>query len=123
MLKKLYSVLTEADNKYMISFLGAKNYIKTHLKDQGQGLRYQTLHSCQQFTQCVKVKNKGGLNAPTVNKIAILLPSSDIITKKHKRQVKLCVYYLQSSVISSTYPPIVIVISLLPFTLPSDVLP
>ena len=31
---KLHDILTEADNKYINSFIGVKEYVETHLKDK-----------------------------------------------------------------------------------------
>ena len=87
--KKLHTVLMEADNKYINAFLGVKDYIETHLKDKVWDIKL-FIHANDSPSV---LKHKGCLNVPTVNEIAILLPSSDIITKNHKRQVKSCVFF------------------------------
>ena len=88
--KKLHTVLMEADNKYIKSFLGVKDYIETHLKDKVWDIKL-SIHANDSHSV---LKHKGRLNVPTVNEIAIVLPSSDIITKHHKRQVKSCFFLL-----------------------------
>ena len=80
---KLHAIMIEADNKYIKSFLGVKEYVETHLKDKIWDINL-TIHANSPATT---LKHKGRLNAPTVDKIAILLPGSGVITKKHKRYV------------------------------------
>ena len=68
---------------YIKSFLGVKEYVETRLTDKIWDVNL-TIHVNSPATT---LKHKGRLNAPTVDKIAISLPSSDVITKKHKRYV------------------------------------
>lgn len=78
---KLHGILTEADNKYIKSFLGVKEYVETHLKDKVWDVKL-SIHANESPNSLI---HKGRLNAPTVNEIAILMPSNDVITKNHKR--------------------------------------
>ena len=75
--------MMETDNKYIKSFLGVKEYVETHLKDKIWDVNL-AIHANSPATT---LKHKGRLNAPTVDEIAVLLPSSDVIKKKHKRYV------------------------------------
>ena len=81
--KMLHEILTGADNKYIKSFLGVKDYVEKHLKDKVWDVKL-SIHANESAESLV---HAGRLNAPTVNEIAILLPSDDVITDKHKRYV------------------------------------
>ena len=83
----LHTILMEADNKYIKSFLGVKEYIERHLKDKIWDIKL-SIHANE---SPITLKHKGRLNAPTVNEIAILLPNSDKITKNHKRCVQMSI--------------------------------
>ena len=80
---KLNDILTGANNTYIESFLGVKEYVETHLKDKIWDVKL-SIHANESPSS---LKHKGRLNAPSVNEIAILLPSDDVITKNHKRYV------------------------------------
>ena len=80
---KLNDILTGANNTYIKSFLGVKEYVETHLKDKIWDVKL-SIHANETPSS---LKHKGRLNAPSVNEIAILLPSDDVITKNHKRYV------------------------------------
>jgi hypothetical protein len=88
---KLHAIMMEVDDKYIKSFLGVKEYVETHLEDKIWDVNLAIHANCPATT----LKHKGRLNAPTVDKIATFLPSSDVITKKHKRYVT--VNYRQKS--------------------------
>ena len=85
---KLHDILTSAGNKYIESFLGAKEYIETHLKDKVWDVKL-SIHANASASTLV---HKGRLNAPTVNEVAILLPTDDVLTKNHKRCVRNSVF-------------------------------
>ena len=87
---KLHVILTNANNKYIETFLGVKEYIETHLKDRVWDVKL-SIHANESPNALI---HKGRLNAPTVNAIAVLLPDSDVITKNHKRFVQLFVIRL-----------------------------
>ena len=87
--KKLHNVVMEAVDKYISSFLGMKYYIETQLKDKC----WDTQLSIHANALPSVLKHKGCLNTPTVNEIEKLMPSSDIITKNHNRQVNPCAYF------------------------------
>ena len=80
--KKLHGILTEqADNRYIKSFLGVKEYVEKHLKDKVRDVKL-AIHANESPSSLI---HKGRLNAPTVKEVAILLPSDDTITKDHNR--------------------------------------
>ena len=70
-----------AENKYIQSFLGIKEYVETHLKDKVWDVKL-LIHANLSPRDLI---HKGRLNAPTVQEIAILMPDNDVITKNHKR--------------------------------------
>ena len=82
-LKNLHNILTTSQNKYIDSFLGVKQYVEKHLKNKVWDVKL-SIHANESPGS---LTHKGRLNAPTVNEIAILLPSNDILTKNHKRLV------------------------------------
>ena len=79
----LHDILTGANNKYIESFLGVKEYVEEHLQDKVWDVKL-SIHANQSPSSLI---HNGRLNAPTVNEIAILLPSNDVLTKNHKRYV------------------------------------
>ena len=79
--------MMKADNKYIKSFLGVKEYVETHLKDKIWDVNL-AIHVNSPATT---LKHKGRLNAPAVDEIAILLPSSDVITKKSTKDMTLSI--------------------------------
>ena len=81
--KNLHEILTGANNKYIKSFLGVKDYVEEHLKDKVWDVKL-SIHANNSPSSLI---HDGRLNAPTVNEIAILLPSNDVLTKNHKRYV------------------------------------
>ena len=78
---KLNNIMMDADNKYIKSFHGVKEYVETHLKDKVWDVKL-SIHANESPDPNI---HKGRLNAPTVNEIAILLPSDDGLTESHKR--------------------------------------
>ena len=81
--KNLHNILTTSQNKYIDSFLGVKQYVEKHLKNKVWDVKL-SIHANESPGS---LTHKGRLNAPTVNEIAILLPSNDVLTKNHKRLV------------------------------------
>ena len=80
-IRALHDVIMEANNKYIESFLGVKEYVESHLKNKVWDIKL-SIHANDSPNT---LQHKRRLNAPTVKEIALLLPSSDVITKKHKR--------------------------------------
>ena len=78
--------MKDAHNKYLQSFLGVKEYVKKNLKDKVWDVKL-SIHATTSTQQLI---HQGHLNAPTVDEIAILLPSDDTITQKHMRYVLFC---------------------------------
>ena len=77
-LKDLHDILmNDAHNKYFQSFLGVKEYVEQNLQDKVWDLTF-SIHATTSTQQLI---HQGHLNAPTVDEIAILLPSDDIITQ------------------------------------------
>jgi hypothetical protein len=64
-LQKLHNILANADNKYIKSFLGAKEYVETHLKDKIWDVKL-SIHTNMSPNQLI---HKGKLYAPTVKKL------------------------------------------------------
>ena len=79
--EQLHDILMHAENKYIQSFLGIKEYVETHLKDKVWDVKL-SIHANLSPSELI---HKGRLNAPTVQEIAILMPDNDVITKNHKR--------------------------------------
>ena len=79
---KLNTIMVDADNKYIKSFHGVKEYVETHLKGKGWDVKL-SIYANESPDPNI---HKGRLNAPTVNEIeiAILLSIDDSITKSHK---------------------------------------
>ena len=74
--KKVHNILMEADDKYIKSFLGVKEYFETYLKDKIWDINL-SIHANNSTST---LKHKGRCAVPTVNKISMLLPTSDSIT-------------------------------------------
>ena len=86
-LKNLHDMLmNEVHNIYLQSFLGVKDYIEKNLQDKVWDVK----HSIHATTSTQQLIHKHYLNAPTVDEIAILLPSDDTITQKHMRYELFC---------------------------------
>ena len=86
-LMNLHNILmNEVHNKYLQSFLGVKDYIEKNLQDKVSDVKL-SIHATTSTQQLI---HKGCLNMPKVEGIAILLPSDDTITEKHKRYVLFC---------------------------------
>jgi len=79
----LHDILIRANNKYIKSFLGVKDYVERHLKDNVWDVKL-SIHANESADSLV---HAGRLNAPTVDEVAILLPDNDVITANHKRYV------------------------------------
>ena len=71
----------DAHNKYIRSFLGVKQYVEENLKGKVWDVKV-SIHD-EELAQ--DLKHKGRLNVPVVNKIAIVMPESDVLTKDHCR--------------------------------------
>ena len=82
--EQLHDILMRAENKYIQSFLGVKEYVETHLKDKVWDVKL-SIHANLSPNDLI---HKGRLNAPTVQEIAILMPDNDVITKNHKRYIQ-----------------------------------
>ena len=86
-LKNLHDVLmNEVHNKYLKSFLGVKEYIEKNLQDTVVDIKLG-IHATTSMQQLVSAHH---LNGPTVDEVAILLPSDDSITQEHMRYVLFC---------------------------------
>ena len=81
--KLLHTTLIEANNKYIKSFLGVRDYINKHLQDKIWNVKL-SIHRNESQSNTV---HQGRLNLPTVNEIAILMSDDDMITKDHSRYV------------------------------------
>ena len=81
--KMLHDILIRANNKYIKSFLGVKDYVETHLNDNVWDVKL-SIHANESADSLV---HAGRLNAPTVNEVAILLPDNDVITANHRRYI------------------------------------
>ena len=84
--KKVFNLLhgilkNDADNKYIRSFLGVKQYVEENLK----GKVWDVKLSIHAEESAQDLKHKGRLNVPVVNEIAIVMPESDVLTKDHCR--------------------------------------
>ena len=76
-MKNLHNILmSEVHNKYLQSFLGIKDYIEKELQNKAWDVKL-SIHATTSTQQLI---DDSHLNAPTVNEIAILLPSDDSIT-------------------------------------------
>ena len=78
--------MNDAHNKYLRSFLGVKEYVEKNLQDKVWDVKL-SIHATASTQQLIY---QGHLNAPTVDEIAILLPSDDTITPKNMRYVLFC---------------------------------
>ena len=86
-LMNLHNILmNEVHNKYLQSFLVVKDYIEKNLQDKVSDVKL-SIHATTSTQQLI---HRGHLNIPKVEEIAILLPSDDTITEKHKRYVLFC---------------------------------
>ena len=86
-LKNLHDILmNEVHNKYIQSFLGVKEFVEKNLQDQVWDVKL-SIHAT---TSTQQLMHQGSLNAPTVDEIAILLPSDDTISQRHMRYVLFC---------------------------------
>ena len=86
-LKNLHDILmNEVHNKYLQSFLGVKEYIEKNLQDKVLDVKLG-IHATTSTQQLVSTHC---LNGPTVDEVAILLPSDDSITQEHTRYVLFC---------------------------------
>ena len=86
-LKNLHDILmNKVHKKYLQSFLGVKDYIEKNL----QGKVWDVKLSIHATTSTQPLIDEHCLNAPTVDEIAILLPSDDTIIQKHMRYVLFC---------------------------------
>ena len=84
--KKVFNLLHEtlkydAHNKYIRSFLGVKQYVEENLK----GKVWDVKLSIHAEESAQDLKHKGRLNVPVVNKIAIVMTDSDVLSKYHCR--------------------------------------
>jgi hypothetical protein len=83
--KQLHTILVEkADNKYIKEFVGVKDYVEKNLKGKVWDVKL-SIHGNQSVAG--STAHRGQLNAPTVNEVAILMPSEESITAEHKRCV------------------------------------
>ena len=81
-LKKLHDILmNEVHNKYLQSFLGVKDYIEKNLQDKELDVKL-CIHATTSTQQLITTQR---LNGPTVDEVAILLPTDDSITQEHTR--------------------------------------
>ena len=87
MLKMLHTTLIEADNKYIKSFLGVKEYVEKHLRGRVWDVQL-SIHGNEPTSKAI---HAGRLNIPTVNEVAILLPESNVISKDHKTGILLSI--------------------------------
>ena len=78
---KAHNILINANNKYIKSFQGVKDYVEKHLKDKCLDVKL-VIHANKSDS---KVTHKGRLNGPTIDEIAILIPDDSVITKDHNR--------------------------------------
>ena len=69
----------DAHNKYIRSFLGVKQYVEENLKGKVWDVKL-SIHA-EESAQDLKLK--GRLNVPVVNKIAVVMLDSDVLTKDH----------------------------------------
>ena len=83
MFKMLHMTLIEADNKYIKSFLGVKEYVEKHLRGRVWDVQL-SIHGNESTSKAI---HAGRLNIPTVNEVAILLPESNVISKDHNRYI------------------------------------
>ena len=82
--KKVFNLLhgtlkNDAHNKYIRSFLGVKQYVEENLK----GKVWDVKLSIHAEESAQDLRHKGRLNVPVVNKIAIVMPDKDVLTKDH----------------------------------------
>ena len=82
--KMLHNILkNDANNKYINSFLGVKEYVEQKCKNRvwDVKLSIHATHSAEEL------KKKGELkpNVPVVKEIAIVMPDSDLLTKHDRR--------------------------------------
>ena len=73
----------KAKNKYIESFLGVKKFVEKKLKNKVWDVKL-SIHANEPARKLV---HKGRLNAPTVNEVAIVMPTEDELTSKHERYV------------------------------------
>ena len=84
--EKLFKLLdntlrNDAENKYLESFYGVKEYVKKELKDKIWDVQL-LIHA----TESAEIlKHQGRLNGPAVKEITILMPDSDDLTKDDNR--------------------------------------
>ena len=97
--KSLHNILMTSQNKYIDSFLGVKQYVEKHLKNKVWDVKL-CIHANKSPGS---LTHKGRLNAPTVNKIAILLPSNDILIKNHKRLVNCNLCHFSILILLTTF--------------------
>ena len=71
----------DAENKYLESFYGVKEYVEKGLKDKIWDVKL-SIHATE---SAETLKHQGRLNGPAVKEIAILMPDSDDLTNDHKR--------------------------------------
>ena len=84
--EKLFKLLdntlrNDAENKYLESFYGVKEYVEKELKDKIWDVKL-SIHATE---SAETLKHQGRLNGPAVKEITILMPDSDDLTKDHKR--------------------------------------
>ena len=86
-LKKLHDILmNEVHNKYLQSFLGVQDYIEKNLQDKVLDVKL-CIHATTSTQELISTQR---LNGPTVDEVAILLPTDDSITQEHTRYILFC---------------------------------
>ena len=99
-LKDLHDILiNNAHNKYLQSFLGDKEYVEKNLQDIVWDVQLSN-HATISTQQLI---HHGCLNAPTVEEIAILLPTGDIIIRKYMRYMLSCNKSMQEPSLSLNF--------------------
>ena len=78
--------MNDVHNKYLQSFLGVKDYIEKNLQDKVLDVKL-CIHATTSTQQLITTQH---LNGPTVDEVAILLPTDDSITQEHTRYILFC---------------------------------
>ena len=82
--KMLHNILkNDANNKYIKSFLGVKEYVEKKCKNRVWDVKL-SIHS-EQAAEELKQQGKLKPNVPVVKEIAIVMPDSDLLTKHDHR--------------------------------------